>query len=161
MITAALQDIQTGKVTNRLIAAGLLTGAVFQVLEHKVLGIWFFLGNISVPVILFYLLFQMRVLGAGDIKLFSMTGGLLHFGELCRCIRFTFLAAGVGAVLFLAADEGRRQNLWCAWRYLREFFCSGKCEPYQPLRRTGRMRFAFAVCILYGAYAALYVPPVW
>ena len=55
---AAVQDIRSGKVANRLIAMGLLAGAVFQAAEHQAWGVYYFLRNVSVPIILFYLLFH-------------------------------------------------------------------------------------------------------
>lgn len=88
---AAGQDIRSGKISNRLIVLGMVFGGCLQVLQHHAEGIYFFLRNISVPIILFYLLFQMRVLGAGDIKLFSMMGSILTIQELCKCIVYGFL----------------------------------------------------------------------
>ena len=156
LIFAAVQDIQSGKVSNRLIAIGLMTGLIFQVIEHKVCGIYFFLWNISVPVILLYLLFQMRVLGAGDIKLFSMLGSLLTFQELCRCLIYTFFAAGAGSILFLAADKRRWQRLQYAVWYLLLFLHSGKIKPYEPPYKSEQFSFAFAVPVLAGTIAALF-----
>ncbi len=150
--------MRTGRVPNRLIAAGLIAGLVFQITEHRIWGVYFFLRNISVPVILLYLLFQMRVLGAGDIKLFSMTGGILTIGELCRCMAYCFLAAGAGALLLLAAEQSRRQRLACAVRYLLDLVRTGKLRAYEPPEAEGRMPFAFAVFILFGAFAAIFVP---
>lgn len=161
MITAALQDIFAGKVTNRLIATGLVTGLVFQVMEHGTWGIWFFLGNISVPIVLLYLLFQMRALGAGDIKLFSMTGGILTIGELCRCMVYTFLAAGLAAFFVLTFDRDRRRKLFGAMCYLAGIFRTRTIIPYRVTKESGKGHFAFAVFILFGVYAALYCPVVW
>ena len=62
-----------------------------------------FLVNISIPVILLFLLFQLRVLGAGDIKLFSMTGGFLSTRQLMYLIVWAFLAAsaiGIGKMVY-------------------------------------------------------------
>ncbi len=41
-----------------------------------------FLMNISIPVILLFLLFSLCILGAGDIKLFSIAGGFLTLTQL-------------------------------------------------------------------------------
>ncbi len=161
LVTAAMQDVLAGRVANRLIASGLVTGLVFQVTEHGVYGIYYFLGNISVPVVLFYLLFQMRALGAGDIKLFSMTGGILTIGELCGCMVYTFLAAGLAAALLLAFDRDRRQRLQKGVRYLAGIVRTGKITPYRKEQKPGQQRFAFAVFVLFGAYAALSFPIVW
>ena len=155
---AVWQDIRSGKVSNRLIATGLILGFALQVREHRIWGIYYFLGNISIPVILLYLLFLMRVLGAGDIKLFSMTGGMLTIGELYRCMVYSFIAAGFGAALFLVCDRQRRRKMRHAIRYFRYAVRTLRPEPYKLPDKTVQMRFAFAVFILFGTFAALYFP---
>jgi len=93
-------------------------------------GVYYFLGNISIPIILLYLLFQMRVLGAGDIKLFSMIGSILTTEELFRCMAYSFAAAGAGAgagaAFFLLADKNRWQKLRYAGGYLLDILKTGK-----------------------------------
>ena len=72
-------------------------------------GIVQFLLNISIPVILLFLLFQMRVIGAGDIKLFSMAGGFLSTRQLAYLIAVSFLVAavlGVGKRIYLGGASG-------------------------------------------------------
>lgn len=156
LIVAAAQDIQSGKVSNRLIVTGLVIGIVFQVMEYGAWGIPYFLGNISFPVILLYLLFQMRVLGAGDIKLFSMIGSILTLGELCRCMAYSFIAAGAGSVLFLAADKESVKRLFFAAAYLRDCLRTGQVLPYRPPFSSDRLSFAFSVPVLFGAMLALF-----
>lgn len=154
-MVAAVQDIEFGKISNRLIVTGLMIGIAVQMWKHSVFGIYFFLGNISVPVILFYLLFQMRVLGAGDIKLFSMIGSMVTTAELFQCMAYSFLAAGFGAVLFLAVDKRKWQRLQYAKTYLLELLKTGKIKPYRSPYEKERLSFAFSVPILFGTAMAL------
>lgn len=150
LITATVQDIRSGRISNRLIVTGLMAGAVFQITEHGIWGIYYYLRNISVPVILLYLLFQMRVLGAGDIKLFSMIGSILTIRELCRCMVYGFAAGGLMAVIFLAADHRRWERLKHGAKYLFHLAVKGQIEPYRPpVPGTGE-RFPFSVPILFG-----------
>lgn len=149
--------MQTGRVPNRLIATGLVAGLIVRVTGQQAFGIYYFLGNISVPVILFYLLFQMRVLGAGDVKLFSMIGGFLTLEELFRCIAYSLIMAGAQAVLFLAADQKRWEELTHAGKYFLDLISTGKPKPYAPKKDAERMHFALAVPILFGtAFAVLW-----
>lgn len=90
---AAVTDIQSLRISNRLIVSGLFLGCFFQILELGVKGIGVFLLNVSIPVILLYLLFLIRALGAGDIKLFSMIGGIWGLQVLCITIAVSFLVA--------------------------------------------------------------------
>ena len=158
LITAAVQDIRSGKVSNRLIVAGLMIGAVFQMTEHGIWGIYFYLRNISVPVILLYLLFQMRVLGAGDIKLFSMIGSILTIEELCRCMMYGFIAGGIMAFLFLAIDKRRWERLKYGGKYLFDMAINRQIRPYHPPMMEESVSFPFAVPILFGVIGALYFP---
>lgn len=153
-----MQDIESGKISNRLIVTGLVIGIIRQVTENQVWGVYYFLRNISVPVILLYLLFQMRVLGAGDIKLFSMIGSILTIGELFRCMAYSFMTAGAASVLFLAADAKRRQKILCAVSYLFHMLRTGEVRPYPLSHEKGRYRFAFSVPVLFGTAFALHFP---
>lgn len=76
---AVVMDIQSFRISNRLIVSGFVSGLFLQVLEAGVKGLGVFILNVSIPIILFYLLFLIRALGAGDIKLFSMIGGIWGF----------------------------------------------------------------------------------
>ena len=157
LILAAVQDIRSGRISNRLIAAGIMMGMIFQVIEHQAWGVYYFLGNISVPVILLYLLFQMRVLGAGDIKLFSMIGSMLTIQELFQCIVYSFVAAGAGSVLFLAADKTRWKKLRYAVRYLFDVIHTGKITTYVPFDTSQQFSFAFSVPVLFGTALVLFM----
>ena len=96
LLTAVVTDLTKGKISNRLIACGLLSGLAFRIFGEGGAGILTFVIHISIPVILFYLLFQMRALGAGDIKLFSMLGTFISTEQLLKLMVRAFC---VGALL--------------------------------------------------------------
>ena len=79
LIAAVIQDFDCMKVSNRLILVGLALGIFFQVIQNGPVAIVRVLPNIIFPVIVLYLLFLMRCLGAGDIKLFSVIGACINF----------------------------------------------------------------------------------
>ncbi len=160
LIVAAAQDIRYGKISNRLIVTGLFTGFLFQIMEYQVLGVYYFIRNISVPVILLYLFFQMRVLGAGDIKLFSMIGSILTIRELYRCMVYGFLAGGLMAAVFWLMNTKRRQSILHAGRYLYELLKTREFTAYQPLEGAETWKFAFSVPIVFGVIGALYFPEI-
>ena len=85
-----------GRISNRLIVSGLIWGLAFRLLGEGSAGAVHFLMNISIPVILLFLLFSLCILGAGDIKLFSIAGGFLTLTQLCYLIPVAFV---VGAVI--------------------------------------------------------------
>lgn len=95
---AVVMDFGNEKISNRLIVSGLFWGLAFRLLGEGSAALVHFLVNISIPVILLFLLFQMRAVGAGDIKLFSVAGGFLTTEQLLYVM---FAAFAAGAVIGL------------------------------------------------------------
>ena len=62
LFAAAWMDLCTEKISNRLIFFGIGIGLFFQLKEHGAVGILYFFIYISIPVIVFYLLFLMHAL---------------------------------------------------------------------------------------------------
>ena len=92
---AVVEDVRHMKISNRLIACGLLSGFVIRAVTDGARGVMSSCLNSLIQVILLILFFQMRVLGAGDIKLFSVTGSFLTTEQLMHVILYSFLIAAV------------------------------------------------------------------
>lgn len=158
LLFAAGEDICSGRVSNKLIFSGLLFGLFCKIGECEAGGIILFLRNISVPVILFFLLFLMHVLGAGDIKLFSMIGGILNIEELFLCIRYSFWIGGIMCVLHLMADKNRLMKLKYACVYVSDLVRCQKLVPYQLPDDIPKSKMAFSIAILLGWICAFCIP---
>lgn len=105
---AVVTDFKEWRISNRLVVAGLIVGLAFRIVGEGSAGLVHFLMNISIPVIFLFLLFRMRVIGAGDIKLFSMTGGFLSVRQLL-CVMAAFLVAavtGLGKLVYMGMTSG-------------------------------------------------------
>lgn len=94
-------DIRTEKIRNRLILTGLVLGFIIQIYEKGYSCIPFWFIQISIPIILFYPIFRIGALGAGDIKLFSVIAGFLTLHTWWVCIEIAFLAGAVMGLLKL------------------------------------------------------------
>lgn len=115
IIYAVYTDLTQTRISNRLIVAGLLFGLILRMVGEGSIGILVYLVNISIPVILLYLLFQLHALGAGDIKLFSMIGAFLSTQQLIQLIGLSFcIGAVIGVIklayqrIFSGAERGKR-----------------------------------------------------
>ena len=115
LVFAVAADFREMRISNRLIASGLMMGLALRILGEGGAGIVHFLVNISIPVM--FLLFQLRVIGAGDIKLFSVAGGFLSMRQLLYVILAAFVAAaviGLGKLLYqkrMAGIFGNQRTL--------------------------------------------------
>lgn len=105
------------RISNRLIVFGLIIGLILRVFGEGSIGIVHFLVNISIPVILLFLLFQLRALGAGDIKLFSVVGGFVETRQLVAVMAVSFVVAalvGIAKILYLKKSDkycGKKKTL--------------------------------------------------
>ena len=98
LFTAVIQDFMCMKISNRLILMGLFCSIAFGISIGGVPQIIYILWNISFPVIILYLLYVLGILGAGDIKLFSVIAGFLTLKTWWVCVEAAFL---VGAAMGL------------------------------------------------------------
>ena len=146
---AAWMDLCTEKISNRLIFFGIGIGLFFQLKEHGAVGILYFFIYISIPVIVFYLLFLMHALGAGDIKLFSVIGVFLNMSGLCRCVFLAFLF-GAGISLFrMVKEKSLRQRMKSLMDYAKRTVHTGQVTSYRSSRNAADT-ICFSVPILMG-----------
>lgn len=103
---AVAADFKEMRISNRLIVSGLLCGLALRVMTEGGAGIIHFLVNISIPVILLFLFFQLRALGAGDIKLFSVTGAFLTTEQLIELMITAFLVACIVGIIKMLRQKG-------------------------------------------------------
>ena len=110
---AVLEDLQENKISNRLILCGLAAGCVLRLIQYGPAGIVISIFHITIPVILLFLLFQAHVIGAGDIKLFSITGIFLTTEQLLKVMLLSFFIAaiyGAGKIGYLALKGKKMQD---------------------------------------------------
>lgn len=115
LLIAVVTDIRHTKIRNRLILCGWTVGLVFRILGDGYAGILYAILNSMIPVVLLILLFQMHALGAGDIKLFSVTGSFLTTEQLMHVMAVSFVIAavlGMGKVLYLFCAQGGKKEKW-------------------------------------------------
>jgi len=74
---AVIMDLQSYKVSNRLIIAGLLTGCILQMMKGGWSGLVFCMSGVLLPLIILWPVFLLHILGAGDVKLFSVIGSMM------------------------------------------------------------------------------------
>ena len=95
-----------------------------------------------------YLFYLIGVLGAGDIKLFSVIGGFTNLKTLTDCVLAAFVAGAVIAVLKMLYMRNLRISLFKAQVFLSELF-SGKFSSYRNgwVQEQNLMHFSVAVLL--------------
>lgn len=151
LLAAVIMDFAWQKIKNWLIGAGLILGAGLrfysggmQGLEESVMGILF-------PVICLWILFLFRVLGAGDIKLFSVIGGFAGVESMPGCIAAAFILGAVLAAVKIIRNRNIISRLQYLAAYITKTISTKEIEPYyQASEGTGNIiHFSLAI---FGGY---------
>ena len=126
------------------------TGLCFRIWEYGMMGIFVWFFGAVIPIVILWLLFRYRMLGAGDIKLFSMIGGMYGSSAVMNTLVLAFLAGGVLSIIRLFQTGGLKDRL----QYLASFI-SSQCKEqkiikYYQCERDGRgpvIHFSIAIFI--------------
>lgn len=105
-----MKDLSETRIPNLLIVSGLLSGIFYRVLWLQERNYLILFIGIFLPILLFFPLFLLRAMGAGDIKLMAVTGAFFTIRENAKCIVVAILIAGciaLGKVLFYKEFRSR------------------------------------------------------
>jgi prepilin peptidase CpaA len=152
--TAVVLDFWSFKISNRLIAAGYLLAFAFRFAQGGVQEVLTVLWNISFPVIILYLFYRMRAIGAGDVKLFSMIGGFMNFHEVVWCIVVSFVIGAAFSLAKMLYYHNLLQGLKDGGSYLWGLM-GGKLQEYTFQGDAKQHVIHFSAAILLGTIAVL------
>jgi prepilin peptidase CpaA len=102
LIVAAIIDLRTRRIPNRLVLAGAAFGLIYTTLVPPVMHgtIVFPLAGLLTGFVLFLPLYLLRVMGAGDVKLLAMAGSFLGPLDTLYCGLAAMIAGGALSILW-------------------------------------------------------------
>lgn len=143
---ALVWDCWKRKIPNPTIVLGFALGVGCQFAERGVAGLLYFLAGAMLPILLLWLLFLFRMLGAGDIKLLAVVGGFLGPAHIWDFLWATLLLAGVISLLLLLRRGNFISRFYYFYCYISEYIKTGKRVSYiQENQKEGQMIFALPV----------------
>ena len=148
LFIALISDIKSYKIRNKLIitftALGLITNSCFAKYE----GLISSLLGIVIPLVLLIVLYALRMLGAGDIKLFCALGAIFGAEYIIEIIAYSFLAGGIIAFFFLLMRRNAKERFRHLYNYFKTVFLTFSFMAYtefEDKKDKGKFRFAYAV----------------
>ena len=146
LIPALYTDFSEEKIPNQLILFGWLAGILYQLFFFNLNGLLHGILGAVIPIIVLFLFFVLKMLGAGDIKLLSVIGMFYGFPCMIRVFILVFLIGGLIAFILLV----HRNILIKRFRYLLGyiFVFSHIDHRYYIKERDGKqpiMHFSLAI----------------
>lgn len=145
---AAIRDFRSGKIPNLLLAAGMGIACWFWLTEAGAKGVWIFFTGSTLPLLLLAVLFWFRMIGAGDVKLFCVTGGFLGTQRVLSCMAVSFLMGAVISLILLIKRRSFKKRLLYFFAYIGRFYQTGEWVPYRN-ERSREAEFCFAVPVFF------------
>ncbi len=91
-------DVRTYKIPNPLNVAGCITGAMLCMIRNGLYGLRDSLIGIVLPFVALFVLFNLGIMGAGDIKLLSAIGSYTGLGIIWIAVYAFVISAIYGIV---------------------------------------------------------------
>lgn len=155
---ACVSDLRTRRIPNVLT----LSAAGGALLFHGAAGGWsaagWSLGGLLVGALLFFPVFALRGMGAGDVKLLAAVGAWVGPGQVTAVALATCLVGGAIAIVVALAHGYLRQALTNLYLLLVHWRVAGvQPLPALTLERAKGPRLAYAFPIAIGTVVTLWL----
>lgn len=154
LAAAFVTDIRTMKIPNLITLPGLVSGVLFHVLTGGWNGIGDAIKGAVVGFGLMFILYLLRAVGGGDVKLFAGIGAWTGISFTLSVMMYSILAAGcIGLFILLC----RREMLLRLRRVVRGIWGAVIFRSISPVQSTaeGQLQFPFMLAVLPGAILSL------
>lgn len=143
---AACMDLVREKIDNRFIMACWILGIGYQIGAQGPEGIGVYLKGTLLPIVLLFILFRFRMLGPGDIKLFSVIGGFVGPTVISKCMILSFVFGAFLSVGFILVCGNLTARLLYFTNYINQVRTMKKALPYYvPGRRMENIHFSIPI----------------
>ncbi len=107
---SVVSDIKDSKIRNLYVLPAVSLGLIINAYMYGFEGLKSSLFGMVVPIVFLFGLFYFKLIGAGDIKLFSAIGALMGHKFILYTMAYSFIFAGVLSVFSLLQNK----NMNCA-----------------------------------------------
>jgi prepilin peptidase CpaA len=109
---AAIYDVRWRRIPNWLVLAGLLLGIGLNAFLFEWAGLKSSLFGLAIAFLIYFPLYLLRGMGAGDVKLMAAVGAIVGWPNWLGIFVVTSIFGGAAAVVLLLARGKLRATLW-------------------------------------------------
>jgi prepilin peptidase CpaA len=111
VIVAAIWDIRTRRIPNWLTLSGVVLGVGLNTFLFETAGLWFSLKGLGLALGVYFVLYLLHAMGAGDVKLMAAVGAVVGAANWFGILVLTSLAGAVAGLLLVAFKGRFRKTL--------------------------------------------------
>jgi prepilin peptidase CpaA len=102
VIVAAVYDIRWRRIPNWLTLSGVAIGIGLNTFLFEINGLWFSLEGLGLAFVVYFLLYMVRAMGAGDVKLMAAVGAAAGPLNWLGILVLTSLAGALAGIVLIA-----------------------------------------------------------
>ncbi len=159
LIVATVFDLRMYRIPNAWILIGYGIGMIAAILSGGLYGLLQTFLRATIPIFILYILFFIRAMGAGDVKLMSCIAMMCSTQKAVQLIIYSFCIGAVLSVIRLCINGQGVARVFQFFTYIRHCVQAGQIEEYHTIENQ-QSYLHFSVCILL-AYCAITLREVW
>lgn len=128
---AVYTDWRSYRIPNWCILIGMAAGLIMTAMSYSVLGVVESVIDMFIIFSSFYPFYLLGGIGAGDVKLFMLTGCYIRGEALLHYLLTTMVIAAVISMIKMILFAESRERLFYLGRYLRKVALTGAVDEYE------------------------------
>lgn len=112
VITAAFYDLRWRRIPNWLALAGVIAGVALNSFLFEWSGLRASLEGLGLAALLYFPMYLLRAMGAGDVKLMMAIGTMVGWKAWLAIFVFTGIVGGVFAIAVLLWHKRAKKTIW-------------------------------------------------
>ncbi|MNJ50499.1 Type IV leader peptidase family protein [compost metagenome] len=157
LIAAFITDIRTMKIPNMITVTGMVFGIIYHIFTNGWTGFVFAVTGAAVGFGIMTILYVVRAVGGGDVKLFGGIGAWVGVPLTLSMLMYSILAAGLIGVIILICRREVMMRLGGILRSILGAIMLRSISPVQSITAKDKpLTFPFMLAVLPGAIIAVY-----
>lgn len=156
ILIAVYQDIKYKKIKNYLTISIILVGLILSIFEG-IESITDSLFGICLPFFICSLFYILKMLGAGDVKLYCALGSVMGKVWIINCMMLSILFGGALALLIMIFYGILFERLKYLFNYLKNLILMQEIIPYQDFTNSNKATFPYAIAIAFGGVMSFWI----
>jgi len=164
VVTAAAYDLKYRRIPNWLVLTGLILGFGLNTFLFEWTGLAHAAEGFGLALLIYFPLYLLRAMGAGDAKLMAAVGSIVGWGNWLAIFVATAVIGGVLGVIVLLFAGRIRKTFWNMGWILNEilhFRAPYHSSQELDVRSAKGMRMPHGVAIALGSLTFLIVREFW
>jgi prepilin peptidase CpaA len=164
VVPAAVFDLKERRVPNWITLPGVLLSIALNTFLYETPGLWMSLKGLGVALLIYFPLYMLRGMGAGDVKLMAAVAAAAGWANWLGILFLTAFFGGASA-LILVASRGRLQktmnNIQQIILSLMYRQAPHEANPTLDVKSDKALRLPHAVAIAFGTLGYLVAAAIW